>query len=85
MYCQINEHKRIKALMILIGKEALIPAFEKNLGIPWKQAKMSKFYAFGLGLKDNKGVLYYKDGITPYGTLVIECSIDYIKQVRENL
>lgn len=82
MYCQINDPKNIKALMLLIGKEKLIPAFESQIGIPWKEAKLSNFYACGLGYKDNKGVLYYLDGKHKYGSLVIECPIEYILEVR---
>lgn len=83
MYCQVNSSKQLKALMLLIGKAILIPAFEQRIGIPWKEAKMSNFYACGLGQHHNKGVLYYLDGKREYGSLVIECPIEYILQVRE--
>jgi len=78
MFYQINDTKQLKAIMMLIGKEKVIPAFEKHIGVPWKEAKMSKFYALGLGLNHNKGVLYYLDGTVQYGALVVEFSIDYI-------
>lgn len=83
MYCQINTPEKIKALMRLIGKEQIVPAFEKHIG-PWEEAKLSNFYALGLGLKDNKGVLYYRDGSTPYGTPILECLLEYILKIKDN-
>lgn len=82
MYCQINELNKIKAVMMLIGKDLLIPAFQKSIGIPWVTAKMSKFVVLGFGEKANKGAIYYLDGKTRYGTLVIECPLEYILKCK---
>lgn len=82
MICQINEPDKLRALMILIGEKKIVSAFEKNIG-PWSGAKMSKFVAFGLGIKeeDKKGGLYYKDGPLD-NNLVLYFPIEFILECR---
>ncbi len=74
-YSQITDLEKIKAIMVSIGKETVIDAFEKNIGLQWSDAKMNNFYICGL---KKEGVLYYLDGKYPFGSLVLEFEKEFI-------